>query len=260
MKKTAITYHTPGGILWKVLPDESCQYLVIESRDGEKRKTLFSVLSLEKEKFLVKEIPAAKSWWIGLKAVGQGKIVFQGYKELQTPEPMGVYVSDLHTGKLCWKEEEKLFYAFAENTLLLTTIEDGKTVFYSADPENGKMKTIAEESVPVDSARETSMLFPLLYDEDNAHYKTIVGFLQQNDVKPSGPIEYLEYQSYVLIAFYVQEGKKWKNILWALDEEGELVLNEQLSEGEGIGMSSFFICGKKLIYIKDKTSLALVEL
>ena len=262
MKKIQVRYREPGGIIWKVLPDEEGKNLVIESRDAERRRTLVAVLSLIKEDFLVKEIPAPKPWWIGLKAAAAGTIVLQGYKESKSPEPLGVYVLDIKTGIITWKDEEKTFHSLRENTLLLSAKEEDQPVWQYADLATGKvLGTVSEETISGEHSPETSSVFPLLYTEENIHYKTICEFIQQNGYANTGPVEYLEYAGKLLLSFYLREGKKMINILFVVDEEGEILLEDKLTEGaEGIGMAAFFICNKKLIYIKNKTSIALADI
>ncbi len=225
MKKIEVTYKEPGGIIWKILPDETRNYLAVESRDGERRKTILSVLNLSNSDFLYSNNELPKPWWIGLIAVEENKIIFQGYKESNSPEPIGFYIFDLKSGELKQKEEEKVY----ELSDVLT---------------------------------DQLSFFPLLYNEENVHYATIAGFLKNiHNYTCTGPMEYLEFENYIMISFYIQENKKMTNILLILTVEGDEVLTDRLIEGvEGVGLASFFICKKKLIYIKNKTSIALADL
>jgi len=226
LKKIAVTYKEPGGIIWKILPDENGDYLVIESRDGERRRTMLSALKLSNNNFLYIIDKLPKPWWIGLKAVEDTKIILQGYKESNSPEPKGFYVFDIETGKLLQTEEEEIYDA------------------------------------PSDTTKNSVSFFPLLYNEDNAHYKTIHGFLEKNHgYKGVGPLEYLEFGTTILISFYIQSGKKYTNMLLVIDEEGTILLTDKLIEAaDGVGMATFYICKNKLIYIKNKTSIALAEM
>lgn len=263
MKKTEVHYLQPGGIIWKVLPDDQCQYLVIESRDSVKRKTLWSVVALEKETLLLEGIPAPKPWWIGIKAAVSGKVIFQGYKESQTPEIKGVYVMDGTTGRESWKEEEKVFHSFSgKDKIVLQAKEQEQTLLYEADLQSGKIiRQLKEEDYTEISLPETGIVFPLLYTEENIHYKTIAGFLEHNKYKALGPIEYLEHEDKIMVSFYIQEGKTLINIVWLVNEDGETLLEDRMAEGtEGVGMASFFLMNERLIYIKDKTKIALALL
>ncbi len=226
MKKIEIKYKEPGGIIWKILPDEQGDHLVVESRDGTRRKTILSILNLTGNDFLYTTEELPKSWWIGLVAVEADKIVFQGYKESNSPEPKGYYSFELKTGKLLESKEEEIYE------------------FSSADE------------------KDEITFFPLLYNEDNPHYTTIISFLKNNNgYTVVGPLEYMEHGKNVLISFYIQENKKMTNILLVLDEEGNTLLEDKLIEGaEGVGLASFFICKSKLIYVKNKTSIALADL
>jgi hypothetical protein len=264
LKKILVHYKTPGGIIWKVLPDENGNYMAVESRDGEKRNTMLSVVNLFDNNFLFTIDRLPKPWWLSLKAVGYGKIILQGYKESNNPETKGLYVFDLLTGKLLWQEEEELFYSFSDNeTMLLSFVKEDQETFQKVVSASGK---IIEEVVTIEEkenvATQTSSVFPLLYTEDNIHYKTIADFLYQNyEYKSVGPLEYLEYRTNMLVSFYIRENKKLTNILLVIEEEGNCLLQDTLMEGaDGIGMSSFFVCRNKLIYIKNKVSIALAEL
>ncbi len=226
LKEIVVTYKEPGGLIWKIIPDEKGAYLAIELRHAEHRKTALSVLSLSDNTLLytIEQLP--KPWWLGLVAIENNTIILQGYKESASPEPKGYYIFDLLTGILLDQKEEDVYHAVSD-------IKSGAVSF-----------------------------FPLLYNEDNAHYKTIVDFLKQHHgYNVCGPLEYLEYEKVVLISFYIQEDKKMTNILVVLDEEGTIVLKDTLIEGaSGVGMATFFICNTKLIYIKNKTSIALAEM
>ncbi len=264
MKKIDISYKEPGGIIWKILPDETGEYLVVESRDGKLRKIMLSTLNVRSGIFVFKNEQLPKPWWLGLKAVGYNKIILQGYKESNSPEPKGIYVFELSSGKLLWKEEEMNFDGFVNDRKisLLSLVEEGASI-HEVNSFNGELINEKLETVfsTIDKV-EINQLFPILYSEENEHYKTIVDFLYQDQhYKSVGPLEYLEYETLILLSFYIQENNKLTNILLVLDGEGNSILNDRLIEGaDGIGMSSFFVCKNKLVYIKNKTSIALAEL
>ncbi len=263
MEKITVRYHEPGGIIWKVLPDEEGKLLVIESRDSTLRKTSWGVVALSDGAFLLKGVPAPKPWWIGLKAVISGKAIFQGYKESQSPEPKGVYAMDLRSGKISWQDEEKSVHSFgASGTVLLSLRQEEDEALYVMEVSTGKERKSGEqEAFRNATPPETMSVFPLLYTEENSHYPTLSVFLEEQGYKNTGPVEYLEYNAYIFISFYIQEGKKVINLLMVLKEDGTIVLQERLTEGtDGVGMASFFICHQTLIYIKNKISLALVRL
>jgi hypothetical protein len=262
LKKIEVTYKDPGGIIWKILPDKKGEYLVIESRNAELRKTILSTLDLSKGEILYSNDQLPKPWWISLKAIGGSTIILQGYKESNSPEPGGLYVFDLKEGKLLWKDDDKIFQSFSgENSLRLTSPENNEEI--ETDSRTGKLLKDKIASSITDEAMDSGNLeFPILYNEDNIHYKTIADFVEENQSsKCTGPIEYLEYRNNILISFYIKESNKLTNILFITDEDGNSILTDRIMEGAGgVGMSAFFICNNKLIYIKNKTSIAMAEM
>ena len=264
MKKIQITYLEPGGIIWKIIPDNTHNYLVVESRDGKLRKIILSALDISKEKMVFKNEQLPIPWWLGLKAVGYNAIILQGYKESNSPEPKGVYVFELTSGKLLWQKEDFNFYSFVDKERLsLMTLGNEQISFFEVGLLNG---SILKESSEIGTNEIVAPLsvqsFPLLYNEDNLHYKTIVDFLKTEfDYACVGPLEYLEFEKYIVISFYIKENNKFTNMLVVLDENGECICKDTLMEGaEGVGMASFFICSNKLIYVKNKSSIGLIDL
>ena len=264
MKKILVTYKIPGGIVWKILPDENGNYLVVESRDSEKRRTMFSVINLLKNDFQCTFDSLPKPWWVGLKAVGYEKAVVQIYKESNNPEMKGLYVIDLLNGKLLWHNDEKLFYTFENKEMMQVVMEKNDLVLLQTVlAESGKIvKETAMEEWKENSVISTVSIFPLLYSEENTYYKTMKDFIEQHyQYRCVGPLEYLEHKNNIFISFYILENDTLINILLVIDDEGNCLLHDRLMEGAaGIGMSSFFISNNKLIYIKNKTSIALAEL
>jgi len=262
LKKIEVTYKEVGGIVWKVLPDEEGRYLIVESRNAAKRKTILSTIDLSADSVLFSNEQLPKPWWVSLKAVGYNVIIFQGYKESNSPEPRGLYVFDKLTGILKWKEEIKIFISFSEKgTIWLRSTETEEAS--EVDCLTGKLLSTGNSNVLAENFSDSNHLrFPLLYNEDNAHYNTMADFINQHQsYRIIGPLEYLEYESNVLLSFYIKENNKLTNLLLVLNEEGEVLHKDRLMEGaDGIGMSSFFICNTKLIYIKNKTSIGLAEM
>jgi hypothetical protein len=263
LKKIDVTYIEPGGIIWKVDTDEEGKLLVAECRDAARRKTSLCTIELSTQKVLYHQNQLPQPWWIALKAVKHGKVILQGYKESNTPDPKGVYVMDLYKGKLLWQDPEKLFYTFADAETMLVLNQDSE--WQKLNSGTGQLLETAAEPFAtsiVDSER-TGAVYPLLYTEDNAHYKTIHDFIREYcGYTAVGPVEYLEHEGRIMLSLYYPTApKQLTNVLIVMAEDETILLKETLSEAsEGVGMASFFINKNNLIYIKNKTSIALARL
>src|SRR3989344_4172015 len=105
MKSIEVVYREVKGMIWKILPDESGIYLVVESRDINSRNTILSFLNLETNSVVYSNDNLPKPWWISLKSVYKDVVFLQGYKDSTGPESKGVYAYDLVKGDLLWKED-----------------------------------------------------------------------------------------------------------------------------------------------------------
>jgi len=242
-----ISYLDFKALIWKVLPAKN-GHLCLELRDGDLRKTMLALVNVEERALVYQLDKLPKPWWIGLKAVHDDSIVLQSYKDSKSPVPMGVFVLSFSTGELIWKNEQATFKGFDL---------DGR-VMVEHEQENVTQEPFKEFTEEANN----SLKFPLLHTEESTHYPIMAEFILDTfGHKCAGPIDYLELENSVVMAYYYAEKKSYTQLLAVVDEEGKILLHETLmKEGQGIGTASFFLVNTHLIFVKNKTQLGFASL
>jgi len=261
LKKIPVQHIDFNVLIWKILASEDGEFLVLELRDSVKQTTSLSVVSTSNStlKYTLETLP--KPWWIGLKSTAENTFVLQGFKDGKNPDVLGMFVYDLTTGVKLWEDTAVIFLGYDKGgKVLVQSTENLSSNFQKRSLSNG---TVLESNIEIPSyfpeTENTFLVHPHLYTEENVHYTSIAEFIQH--YSPIGPIEYCEFKNYIIIAYYNRIENVLTNKILIIDEQGEELTHDVLmSETKGIGMSSFFICKDKLIYVKNKKQLRLVEL
>jgi hypothetical protein len=263
----SVFYFPFKGLVWKLLVDQQSSLLVVELREEETRQVNFTSIDLESKKILWQDLQNKEKWWTGLDAVKNGIMVLHGYRDVQNPEHQGIYVFNSKTGKYLWENkdltfvllEEKRLVAYdpkqQERTYHLLDLKKGNTLGYLGEMElKAELAAIRED--------KSYLLNSNHYNTENKYFNKIAGFVASiSDKKPEGPLDYLEYKGKILVSFYTKEGEKLVNYLLVVNEEGEILLLDQIgSEISGIGLDTFFLFKDLLIFIKNKKELVIFEL
>ena len=103
---------------------------------------------------------------------------------------------------------------------------------------------------------------PIHYTAEDPHFQTIHTFLTQKfQLKPLKGLDYLEHDGKIIISFYLSDGNALRNLIYVLNEHGELIFEDMLDEKlTGIGISTFFVIANRLYYIKTKNLFVGVDL
>jgi hypothetical protein len=113
----------------------------------------------------------------------------------------------------------------------------------------------AEESV-LPTGQNFLVRKPLQYYPETKHFETVKSFLSlKYGISAISLIEYLEYETLILISCYVAE-TDLVNYLYVISETGDLLLKEKIGEQlKGLGIDTFFILSGYLIFVKNRNVL-----
>jgi hypothetical protein len=258
-------YFTYKGIVWKLLADPESALLFVETRDEASRKADFAAIDLSTQKQLWNSLSVKESWWVGLEEAKNGYVILHGYKDIQNPEHMGVFVFDGKTGTSIWENSTYTFVSLNENQLLAYDPSSSEKVFKRFSIADGKeLETLSETEFGVVSddikKQVTVIQNPLHYTIENMYFDKIAKFVEAySGLQPETALDYLEYKNKIIVSFYSKVGEKMVNYLLVVNEEGEILYNESIgSELNGIGLDSFFLFKELLIFVKNKKELVIL--
>ncbi len=249
------------GLIWKMLPDETGKYLLIEYRNDTRRKVDFLCVDMKTKKILWQKTSLKELWWLGLKETTEGKIIIHGYKNSKSPEHKGIYVIDLFSGKLLWENKDLTHVSSHPGYILAANDDPDKPALFKMDIQSGELIQTTEPGSEKNFSVPDYKL-PVLYTAESNHFMTIATFIsQQLQMLSDLAIEYLEHHSYIIISFYTSEQNAVDNYIAVFDVEGNLLLQEKIGTGlKGIGQDTFFIYGSNLVYVKNKSELVIREI
>jgi len=250
------------GSIWKILADNDKGLLFIESRDGEKRKAVFTAIDIKSKTPLWIDLAILDPWWSSLKVAQDGNVLIVKFNDPEMPEQRGFVVVDGVTGKPKWgREDAQVMHTEADGIIISEASED-ESKYYKLDWNTGvSLSEISMKELFSNfnkKAKQTTLVdYPFHFEEENSFFVKIQEYIEiiakQKAVRM---IEYLEKGDKVLISYYIYEGEKLTNYMLVADEKGALLLHEKLREGStGIGMDTFFVVKEQLIVVKNNNEL-----
>lgn len=251
-----------AGSIWKILADDDKGILFIESREGDKRKAVFSAIDIQSKKVLWHDQSILDPWWSSLKVAEGGKLLIIKFNDPDMPEQRGFSVVDGVTGKLKWGREEAQVMHTEADGIIVSEAAGEESKYQKLDWNTGA--TLREISVKElfstfnKKAQQTTLVnYPFHFEEENSFFVKIQEYIEiiakQKAVRM---IEYLEKGDKVLISYYIYEEDKLTNYMLVADEKGALLLHEKMRAGlTGIGMDTFFVLKDQLIIVKNNNEL-----
>jgi hypothetical protein len=92
--------------------------LVGEERDVDKKRVSFFCLSLSLGTPLWKGQDFGEPWWIGIDAVYRDVLVLHRFTSPDLPEPRGITVADLESGRVLWENPDYVFVGVLQGNLV----------------------------------------------------------------------------------------------------------------------------------------------
>lgn len=241
-----------------MLANEPENRLVVEVRDDVNFRVTFSLFDYAKKEFIWKDVSLPESWWVSLAAVNNDTVLLNRFlNKGGNPDRKSLIALDSSTGAVRWELEEFSFYDWNKGEVFGYRTKDDPvpvTVMLSTGE-------VVEKSWQPQRQEFIERLVPVFYPEGTPHFDTIKKFTAQTDYILAKGVEYLEFNSSIIMSIYVQESEKLANYLLVFNETGELTLTVQLGEKlAGLGSETFFILSGCLFLVQNKTDLAAYRL
>lgn len=244
--------------IWRLVPDSSEKYLILEERNFESRTVSFSALDLHSLKFIWNSIVFTEKWWLGIECAFKGRLLLHGYNHVQYANHLGIKCIDISTGKELWENMSKVFYSVDEGCVYAQNKDEYMPeVLTVLDIDSGKhLGDTAFANVAFDSTENSH--YPLFFTQDDDAFGKINLFLAKKwGVNAENAVEYMEMPNHIIISYYIAGTNK---LLW-LNRNGEEIMHTAINQNcEGVGKQTFLVCANKLIFVKDKKEICVYEL
>lgn len=228
-------YDLPAPI-WQVMPHFSENKLALLLRKKHKAGFLI-VLPEQQQQTALIPLPEEKG---SLELVGfaEDVLLFHRYdKQSSLPEPVALLAYDI-TGNVRWTADFTRLRAVEGKQLHIERNWQGRQFEQRLDLQTGE--EVAENSYIREREAEKLHL-PQLYRADSPYFPDFIELLRAFGQQPELGVEYLEWQQGIAISFYIRQKKRFRNELWLIDAQKDLLLQQTLvSEGKGIGQGTFW--------------------
>jgi hypothetical protein len=259
-----------AGNIWKIYPDDTFPWLILEIRNYDTRTVSFACFDLLQEQFLWEDLVFNETWWIGIEDVHQGHVLFHHFQDTQFSNHKGIICFEILTQQVKWQRNDLAFYRLLEAEVIAILLDKPEDTFISLDVFDGKIKldhiSVAEtqlKAINFEIQRKSNMYFPDIYYQEDINFEKINQYLNRKQhVFSEKMIEYLEFEGYIIISYYLlKSDNNFANHLLILNNEGKINSHFMIDdELKGVGQSTFFIFESKLILVKHKKELCIYDL
>ncbi len=273
--RPAWIYHIEG-VIWRLMPAEP-DLFVGDSRKIDKKEAGFFCLDRKDGRVLWEGVVFEEPWWIGIEAIQHDRVYLHGFATPDMPEHQGITALDVFTGRVAWSNQGLRFVRAADDTLFASKDTVEGRLFLELDCRTGEvLRTLRDDTVITDEAQiradSTVTLLPIFPAQmDSGTFAsersaTIEKYVPREHVV--GPIENIEIDQFLCLGFHErshspgQNEASLSNTLKIIDlNNGELMYSETLNANvRGIVADSFFSMGGMLYYMKERSTLAAVDL
>lgn len=238
------------GTIWNTVLVPGKDVLLLEIRSAIEKRVTFSALNVKTGEFLWRNISFDEPWWITLNGASGGVALFTIYTETNNPDRKGIFGYDIVQQKIIWWNNDFSLITIGQNAVKGISSKYG-THEIVLDVTNGSEISGGELAQITDN-----VVRPFQYAEDQPYFSTVKTFLTSRfNFFPVAALEYLEYESIILISFY-SGNDELSNELLILSGEGKMLMHEKIDERlKGIGLDTFFIYEGSVFFVKNKRGL-----
>lgn len=246
------------GIIWKINPDQTGTCLVLEIRNGDKKKAFFSGISLPAGTTSFDNLQLQEPWFCGLEGVAHGRAYLHGYLSETLPGHRGIFAVDLKNGDIIW-ENYNLVYGYATKEGLiawnykseprryqLIAPGDGSTIRMFNSPAEPEVENAPLPAPPVHFPARVTI------DKD---------WLAHLPARALAEADLLEWKGRWILAFYTKKEsvpgqQKMDHHLYVIDRNRRLIHQDLLAgDIRQAAMDTFFLMNDQLFYIRSKSEI-----
>ena len=240
-----------AGQIWKLAIDESAGLLFAEIRDDKSRTVSFSATNLNSGTTHFNELTLPEKWLTGLQGSFNGTLFLHGYQSAQSPAHKGITAIDGVTGAELWNNYIDAIHHISINGPIVYNTQLQPQKLFLADAHTGKY--LRPYDAVLDRPIEQHIIVPDIINHIPAGFELPEGTL-------SGNVHYMEHNSFRIVSLHLLNNGILKQIL-LISKNGATVYNDLLSEViQKLQPESFIVYLNKLIYIKNKTILKVLNL
>jgi hypothetical protein len=245
--------------IWKI--HYTSNHLLLELRDPELRVLKLVYLSLDGLEILAETQNELLSWWDNVIHVFGSYIALGTYKNPKLPATQGIKVLDIHTGNFLWQQDKwRIVEGRDENLLIVKDATNPLRVDHISIISGNVFEQKANN---LDGS--SKLYLPEFYTEGEVFFEQVSGFLKSKNYTPVKSIEYLDFESLIVIGIYNSLGDLEKQekdaMLLIFDNLGRLISSYKCDDSvKEVGMGLFFVVKDQLVFVRDKKEIVILEL
>jgi hypothetical protein len=261
-----------GVLIWRLFIS-SQNTIVGETRNQETKSASFFCIDARTGKSLWKEIEFDEPWWIGIEAVYDQWIILHRFARPDMPEHRGMYLVELATGKLLWRNDELTYWFVHDRKLYAYKYIFEKRLGYEIDINTGTLLNEYADNLDVLHELRRQVLqnepecmqgtkYPELYSQRQVDSEVATSIQQITGGNAlEGWIEYLLRSNILLVSYYRKENSSTsatlENILTVYDtERKEKRFSEIIVKSVQVpSPDTFFVKDEFVYFIKDQNTL-----
>jgi hypothetical protein len=239
--------------------------LAAEIREQESHTAKFTIIGLSEGRILEENIVMEEKWWVGLEYFRWPCLFIRTFEdEFQSPG-RNLIAFDILRKSVNWALRDFEPVRWGENNIQgYLTIGESRE-FNIINMDSGEITHKSEiPSTLALSYKEpdlSGLYYPAQYLEGDDNFETVRQFLSRRNIEACYAIEYLDTGDLIFIGYYIKHGQGLANFLLISDQTGGQVFTDKTGDAlSGIGLETYFVMGKHLIYTVDKSILKIVTL
>jgi hypothetical protein len=241
-----------NGAIWRLEIDELSDMIFVEVRNEAEKQVNFSALSLETGEVYFSDLTTPERWLTGIEAVYNGVMLLHNYQSASGPIHKGLVAVDGRTGEEIWSNYTCAFdHLSADGPVVYDTRIHPKKL-YLADIKTGETTRIYEPLVLPEIAN--SIIAPQIITPGMlpAGILPLAAF--------GNTVHYLEHNNFRIVSLHTLHAGELKQYLFVLDGADKIYEDLLNTAIQKLQPEAFIVHKNRLIYIKNKTELKVMNL
>jgi hypothetical protein len=209
----------------------------------------FSSISLNNGALYFKELTTDERWLTGMEAIYDGVLILHNYFSQNGPLHKGITAIDAFTGETLWSNYTYAFESLTANGPILYDTHIHPKRLYLADVHIGATTRVYEPAIYPDI--KSHITVPELIDATNMALPL---------ASYGNSVLCLDYNRYRIISLHAIQAGVLQQWLFVMNEHGKVYEDLLNANIQKLQPEAFILHKDRLIYIKNKSELNIVQL